>query len=90
MVIILVVLKKKRERKENTHMEQQQAHPVPVQLWGFFFRAKFGNIVECHAKFAASGKLGAEGRNKRVLGVKNKVAKDGGGLKGEMGEEKKA
>lgn len=90
MVIILVVLKKKRERKENTHMEQQQAHPVLVQLCVlFFFRAKFGKSVECHTKFAASGKLGAEGRNKRVLGVKYKVAKDGGGLKGEKGEEKK-
>lgn len=55
-------------------MEQQQAHPVLVQLWVvfFFFRAKFGNIVECHTRFAASGKLGAEGRNKRVLGVKKK------------------
>lgn len=93
MVIILVVLKKKkRERKENTH-GAAASPPSPRPTLGCFlgfFRAKFGNIVECHTRFAASGKLGAEGRNKRVLGgKKNKVAKDGGGLKGEKGEEKK-
>lgn len=54
MVIILVVLKKKGEKK--THgaaASPPSSCPTLDFFFIFFCRAKFGNIVECHAKFAA-------------------------------------
>lgn len=78
---------KKREKKTHTWGSSKPTQPTS-NCFGLF-RAKFANIAECLAKFAASGKLRAEGRNKRASWGKNKEAKDGGGLKGEKGEGKK-